>query len=322
MRMLKYIVFLFVLVSCKNAQNNNMAVSNLDSLTNKRLNYEYIQGKINEFESKTDQQGCDLKTMQKQILSYKYLGIGSIPIAEHIIKRCISSLNESDKDSVYILFNNVFYTTANALTDSLETEYSGVLKKIGKDGNDFETKDFKKCLDICGLTLLMTEGTYYVDVKSEYFYDLFKNKVSPALDDFLKIRSKELKQGFSEDAGLLINFDDLYGRVINWEDFMAKYPHFFMKDLAQNYYDVYLSTFLSGMDNSRPFDMESEILLPDMKKLYEKIIGRNDSKKSSIIISEFYDLLKTTDFKQPDNLEKFLKDRGLYTMLGVQPHTR
>ncbi|MDP4207834.1 MAG: hypothetical protein Q8928_03360 [Bacteroidota bacterium] len=320
MEKLKYIVFLFVLVSCKSA--NKSSVGNLDSLAGKGLNYEYIQNKIKESKSKPDQQGCDFKNIRKQISSYKDLGIVSIPIAENIIKRCISSLDESNKDSVYILFVNLFYNSANPFTESLETKYSGVLKKIEKDINDSETKDFKKCLDVCGLTLLMSEGTYYVDVKYDYFYNLFKGKVSPALDVFLKIRSKEMKQGYSEDAGLLISFEELYDRVTTWEDFNIKYPDFFLNGESESYYISYLSTFLTGMDNSRTFDLDNEKLLPELKKLYEKIIERKDARKSSKIISDYYDLLKNNDFKQPDNLSKFLKDNGLFSMLGVQPETR
>jgi len=316
MKWLKYIVLLFVFFSCKNANTNSL--SNLGYLANKGLTTSNIKGS----ENKSYQQSCDYITIKKEILSYKNLGIASIPIIENIIKRCIGSLNESDRDSLFILFNDAFYNAANSLTDSLGSKHFGVLKKLEKNVNDSETKDFKKRIDICGLSLLTTEGIFYVDAKSDYFYDLFKGEISPALDEFLKIRSKEMKQGYSEDAGLLISFADLYKHVIIWEDFRIKYPDFFLNGEAQEYYDTYLSTFLTGMDNTRTFDLETQKLLPEMKKLYEKIIARNESRKSTTIISDYYELLNTKGFQEPDDISKFLKSKGLYSMLGVQPDTR
>ena len=286
------------------------------------LNYEFMKSKIKERISNSNQITCDFKTIKKHTMDDMHLGIVAIPIAENRIKKCIGLMPESDKDSLYVLFNEVFYTTANALTDSLETKYKSVINKIRNNLHDSEVNQFISCLDLCGIDLLVSEGIYYLDVKYDYFYHLFKGKVSPALDDFLEIRSREMKQGYSEDAGLLISFNELYGRVVNWENFMSQYPKFFMSDVAENYYTGYLSTFLSGMDNSPTFDREQDKLSPSVKKLYETIIARNDSKRSTKVISEFYALLETTGFKMPENLDQFLKDRGLYTMLGVQPDTR
>jgi len=319
--MMKYLIFLCVIISCKSL-NQKTSDHKSETSAYSVINYEFMKSKIKERISKSNQISCDLKTIKKQTMDDMQLGIVAIPIAENRIKKCIGTMSEADKDSLYVLFNEVFYTTANALTDSLETKYTPVINKIKNNLHDSEVKEFINCLDLCGIDLLVTEGNYYLDVKYDYFYHLFKGKVSPALDDFLEIRSREMKQGYSEDAGLLISFKELYGRVINWENFMSKYPKFFMRDVAENYYTDYLSTFLSGMSNSPTFDQEQDKLLPNIKKLYEKIITHSDSRRSTKIISEFYTLLETTNFKMPKNMDQFLKDWGLHTMLAVQPDTR
>jgi hypothetical protein len=76
------------------------------------------------------------------------------------------------------------------------------------------------------------------------------------------------------------------------------------------------------MDNTPVFDYESQKLLPEVKKLYEKIIAQNDSRKSSKIISDYYGILKTNNFKQPEDIDKFLEEKGLFSMSGIQPDTR
>ena len=264
----------------------------------------------------------DFITTKSLILSCNEVEIVSIPIAASIIDKSIISFNNTEKDSTYIIFNYMFYTAVNAFNDSLELNYPDILQKIDKGINDPEIKEFKKCLDLCGLSLLNSEGSYYVDEKYDYTYDLFKGKVSPALNEYLKIRSKELKQGYSEDADLLIGFDDLYERVVTWEDFINEYPDFILLKDAEFNYSSYLSTLITGTDNSETFDSETQDLYPGIKRLYEKIISHKDGKKSTKVISDYYELLKRNDFKQPDNLDLFLKANNLTSMVGVQPETR
>lgn len=315
MRLLKYIFFLLIFISCKHGSKQTVT-------SFKTLNYIKIQEVIQESQTKCLQDSCDLKSIQRQFFAYKDYGIVSIPIAEKIIRHCITSLNVSDKEAVYRLFISLIDKAVNEFNDSFEENYASLIEKLNSDVNDIEVRDFKKCLNLCGLSLLNSEGMYYVDAKYNYVYNLFKKEASPALREFLAIRSEELRQGFSDDAALLISFEDLYLRVISWEDFMKKYPDFFLKDHAKNYYEGYLSTLLSGMDNSRVFDYEDDKLLPEIKALYERIIAKNEDRKSTKIITAYYEYLKTIDFKYNESIEKYLKDNELFNMLGVQPDTR
>jgi len=290
--------------------------------TTEGLDYSAIQSKIQNYESKNAQQKTDFNTIKNQMLSCSEVDIVSIPIMAKIIDKSIITMNRADQDSTYIIFNYIFYTSVNAFNDSLEIRYPDILEKMEKGTNDQATKEFKKCLELCGLSLLNSEGSYYVDEKDDYYYDLFKGKVSPALTEYLKIRNKEIKQGYSEDADLLIGFDDLYERVVNWEDFMTQNPDFFLLKDAEFNYTSYLSTLITGTDNSETFDSETQNLYPGIKKLYEKIISHKDGKKSTKVISDYYELLKRNEFKQPDNLDLFLKANNLISMVGVQPETR
>ena len=317
MKSLKYLFFL-LLFSTYCPANAGSAIG----LTTGGLDYSAMQSKILNYENQFSQQKTDFITTKNQILSCSEVEIVSIPIAAAIIDKNITTMNNIEKDSTYIIFNYIFYTAVNAFNDSLELKYPEILQKIDKGINDPEIKEFKKCLDLCGLSLLNSEGSYYVDEKYDYYFDLFKGKVSPALNEYLKIRSKELRQGYSEDADLLIGFDDLYDRVVTWEDFMIQYPDFILMKDAEFNYTSYLSTLITGTDNSETFDSETQNLYPGIKRLYEKIISHKDGKKSTKVISDYYELLKKNNFKQPDNLDLFLKANNLTSMVGVQPETR
>jgi len=289
---------------------------------NDGFNMANIQRKIKEYESNFTPPNGDMKLFDKQVSGYQDLGVLSIPVTESLINKYINTFSESDKDSVFALFNQVFYSQVNIFNDSLESKYSTILHKIDKNKVDAEVTEFKKCLDLCGMSLLNSEGDYYVDAKYDYYYDLFKDRVSPALNEYLKIRKKELKEGFTEDAELLISFNELYERVVTWENFNTRYPDFFIKDDTRFYYSSYLSTLITGLDNSQLFDTETEKLLPELNKLYLKIIFRNETLKSTKVIKDYYELLRSNNFKMPEKIDSFLKENDLFLMLGVQPETR
>jgi hypothetical protein len=249
--------------------------------------------------------------------------MASVPTAEYIIEKYLNSVkDESQKDSIFLSFNQIFYAAANAMSDSFDTKYKKLLSKIDSNREDRQTRDFRKCLSMCGMQLYMEEGNWYLDMEPSYMLDIFKGRISPAMDEYLEIRSKEIKEGFSDDAGLLISFNELYKRVIAWESFTQRYPHFFMDINTSEYSVQYMSTLLTGMDNSPVFSYEDDKLDPEIKKLYESIINRHEPRKSTRIISEYYDLLRANNFKQPNGLDTFLTHRGLYSMSAVQPFAR
>jgi hypothetical protein len=245
----------------------------------------------------------------------------AIPFALDYINTCISTDN-ADRDSIFLLFNIKFYEVANRLSDSLDTKYKSLIHQLDKDSSTVELKSFKNNLATCGIDIFSTEGMYYLDVIPNFFYDNFKNRVSDGVAEFLNIRQDELKQGFSEDAGMLISFEDLYNRVKRWENFINKYPNTVYNNEANSYYETYLETLMTGMDNSRLFDFDNNSLLPEMKTLYEKIIGEGTESPTTKIISSFYALLARHDFKENDSIQIFLETNNLSTMLAVQPHTR
>lgn len=218
--------------------------------------------------------------------------------------------------------NIKFYTVANRLSDSLETKYSTIIEQLDKDSNTVELKSFRKNLELCGIDIFSTEGMYYLDVIPDYFYSNFKNRVSEGLAEFLNIRKVELKLGFSEDAGMLISFEDLYLRIKTWENYINKYPNNLYIEDANSFYYIYIETLMTGMDNSRVFDFEDNSILPEIKTLYETIINEEPESQTTKIIRSYYNFLARHDFKENDSIPIFLKTYDLSSMLAVQPHCR
>jgi hypothetical protein len=310
------IVFLIVIVTL------NYAGTNAKAKVPGGFNLATIQRTTEEIEGSFIPPNGDFNLFKKQVTAFQHMGLVAIPVTEKLVKKYVSTFSGPDKDSVFVLYSNVFYSQVNRFNDSFETTYKNMLERIDRKIHDPEITDFNKSLDRCGLSLMRTEGIYYVDEKYNYFYKLFNGKVSRAMNEYLKIRKKELKEGFSNDAELVISFNQLYQRVLTWEKFNNSYPDFVIRDDTQNHYTTYMSTLVTGMDNSPTFDYDTGILYPELNTLYLKITARQDSLKSTKTIKDYYELLKISGFKMPADLDSFLIRHELYSMKGVQPDTR
>ncbi|MCB2196476.1 MAG: hypothetical protein KQH79_11500 [Bacteroidetes bacterium] len=307
MKKLIYLFLILAVLGCKEKSKQAEETVSVKSEIETQIIEKKVQTNLDEYISLID--------------SLNVYDISSIKVLKNYV---INNLFETDElaDSAYYLFLEFFYASANNLTDSLETKYPNLVKKLYVQEEDSEVREFLGLLDDCGLDLFSTEGYFYVDVQPEFFNETFKDNSSPSLKTFLKLRDNELKNAFSEDAMLLISFNELADRIYNWEKYLKDYPETKLKNEANYFFEIYLETFLTGMDNTRLFDSESRILLPEVKQSYESYIKNHADTKSGKIIQEYYEILKGNQFKYTGRIDDILKKYNLSKMHGIQPHTR
>lgn len=312
---------LVILLSCSRGQESNKVDISIDGTKDFLVKEKSIENLVRESHKELKSNSRNFNEYKEFLHKLDENNIASIPLLLDYIKTSIDS-NNTDRDSIFLLFNIKFYTITERLNDSLYTKFNYLTVQLQKDSTTQELNAFENNLTDCGLAIFQTEGMYYLDVMPDFFYGNFKDRVSEGVREFLKIRKDELKQGFSEDAMLLISFDDLYDRIIRWEKFLIQFPNTVYTDYANSLYTTYLETLMTGMDNSRVFTPDSDILLPDVKVLYEKIIAEKSKSSTTRTIESYYNFLSRHDFTENDSIKIFLKELNLSTMLAVQPHTR
>jgi len=310
MRLLSALTII-VLFSCNSCttKNNPDALAANDTLTftEDLLQQNSVKTLDSLNHMKLDEEKGDLNSFRQYLEKLPVNKLVSIPYALGYIKTCIPS-GSPDQDSVFLVFNTWFYAVTNQLSDSLEKKYKIIVDQLNENSVSSELTAFRDNLAYCGIEILSSEGMYFLDVMPDYFYINFRDRVSAGVAQYLTIRKDELKQGFSEDAGMLITFGELYQRVKSWEEFQDKFPSTVYAADADYYLKTYLATLLTGMDNSRVFDSENSVLLPERKQLYEKIIKEDPQSESGKIISSYYSLLKSHNFKDNTLNDIFLKE--------------
>jgi len=200
MKNLSFLVVLLALFSCQNATESTTTIP--DSVLVANLNAEQIEQKLFEIEKLQPVEKVSLAYIKAQITNYEPLGIIAIPIVEKIITKQFSALKVEEADSVYKLFDYLITDATFEFTDGIYNKYPIIIEKLDSNKDDKEVKAFKQSLALCGLSLQMVEGSYYVDLLPNYIFNIFKGKGTKALNEYLLIQQLELKEGYAEDGGM------------------------------------------------------------------------------------------------------------------------
>jgi len=246
--------------------------------------------------------------------------LASISHASNEFRKNFSAAVPVIKDSAFIEFRSFYYDVINNYYETLLNNQELVNKLNDQKNEDPQVQQLKIALNQNGLRLSKTEGGYYIDEKPDYLYNNFNNFVSRDINEFLLIRSKELEEGFSEDAKLLISYKSLGDRIITWEKYLNKYPASPLSAEAKFSYHLYLNTFITGLDNS-PVANE-DILLPEMKNVYLDYINRNNNSESGKIVEKFYTIISNNNFHLSSAPDDFYNENQIESMKGMEPPTR
>lgn len=255
--------------------------------------------------------------------------INSISIA-------VSRFQKLEKESTSLKYNEIFFKFRAFYYDVIESLNRNLLPKIEKRLYDYpenlsddnykkvkynEIKEFMISLNSNGCELDMTEGGYFIDEKVAFLKNIFASRVSDSISVFLKMRYNEKQERFFEDAVLLIPLETLGKRIINWENYIERFPNTKITNEAKYYYKTYLGTFVIGFENSPSFDYEGN-LSSERKSAYISFINKYKNSKSAQIISDYLSLLGKTEFKYTAKIKKFMKDNDIPETRGVQLHLR
>ena len=164
----------------------------------------------------------------------------------------IAKLKSSNQKEADRLFNQYY----NEMSEYFYENGNEVLNENmrNKSFNKTELNEINsKILNKYGLILEYAgEGTYAVGARPDFYYNIFKDYVSDAYKEYLKITADKNEGNFADDAGITITFKELADRIIVWENFMKKYPAA-DKDLKKNVKEKvlqYRNAYILGLDNT------------------------------------------------------------------------
>ena len=212
----------------------------------------------------------------------------------------IAKLKSSNQKEADRLFNQYYNETSEYFYEN----GNGILNENirSKSFNKAELNEINsKILNKYGLILEYAgEGTYAVGARPDFYYNIFKDYVSDAYREYLKITADKNEGNFADDAGITITFKELGDRIIVWENFMKKYPDA-DKDLKKNVKEKvlqYRNTYILGMDNTPTMSSgKNPSILEKNNREFDRFIKAYPKSPTSEIIKYFQKNYKTKGIK-------------------------
>jgi len=156
----------------------------------------------------------------------------------------LEKMNEND----YIMLDNAFY--------------------IGEGDIDKEKLNKQnKYLDNYGLEVVEIEEGFMLTEKKDFYYNIFKNYVSDDYRDFIKLCSEDIDY-IDYFSSLEEHPEIIADKVINWENFLEKYPDSKLKEKAQNICCTYRDDYILALTSSQTTEvLKNGKINKDVKEL-------------------------------------------------------
>ena len=135
--------------------------------------------------------------------------------------------------------------------------------------------------------------------------DLFQNKCTPAINEFLQLSSKYDQQKYADDGGLIIEPKQLVERVFDWENHLKKFPNSILKEELNMMVTYYTRTVFAGMDNTPAFDYNSFRLNSDYFEAWLLIKDKYPESNMAKILNTFDATLKSESYTLSENATYF-----------------
>ena len=133
--------------------------------------------------------------------------------------------------------------------------------------------------------LYVGEGMYEFWLNPNYWVEHVAPHLAKADQVYFKQVAEQEQQPYAYDAGLVISWLQLGTRAHVWAQYVQDYPDAHFTELAQAKRDNYLSTLLTGMDNTPTH--EQGVLLPEVKAAYAQLTQQYPNSQLSKTLSLF-----------------------------------
>lgn len=213
-----------------------------------------------------------------------------------------------------VMTNQTFSAAEDTAFMKHEDTYGASLYDIVKadkiEDNALKEKVFQ--LRQNGFRVSMSEGNHYVDEEAYFLLSNFSGFTSDGIVEFLTIRSKDIKEGFAEDAALIITWDKIGDRIALWDNYINKFPGYpEAKEAKTLLNDAYIPAYVVGANNTPAYDFESRMISNQVKQSYEQFMQKYPNSSYYSFIKGYYDILKRNNFYYNSEAEEYLRQKGI-----------
>jgi len=259
--------------SCKNPTTNN-AIATKDSL--------FLSSDT--FDVATE--NSHIKTYRSFLQQLDSSKAESVSLALVEFKRTFEAKPNVLSDSAYPIFQEFIDSVELHLNEKLlddTTDYSAFNTNMKLPIKlELAQMELKKN----GFKFSTSEGTVYIEQDRSFVTKTILSLFSEPMQAYLLQIEKENREGFMEDAGIIISAQKHVDRIIWYEKFIATNPNFLLIKNCKTYKKAYLTYLFTGIDNTYLYENKDQMLLnPYFSKAYSYLLkGYPDSEAATLIL--------------------------------------
>lgn len=260
-----------------------------------------------------------LKTEQPEIVNYRsYIHtldsskVESATLAVNKFKQDFNGKSSDLCDLAYIELQQLLDTIELRLNEKLDTDTTNYIPLFENGKLPAKLQKAKKELEKNGFMYASSEGITYITQNRGFVISNLQSYFTKTMQTYLIQIDKENKEGFMEDAGIVITPQQYVDRVIWHEKFIADNPDFVLVKNCKAYKKAYLTYLLTGIDNTSLYDYEDETKLSTyFQQAYNYALKTYPESETASIIQPY---MQAIEQKQKTVVEQLLKK---YTIKGL-----
>jgi hypothetical protein len=177
---------------------------------------------------------------------------------------------------------------------------------VWKETFDMNKYPGTKALAANGFRLEQGEGMIFPITDWAKLADIFAEKVTPPMKEYILQHVGEQKDNAYSDGGIVIGLDTLAERAIFWEKFNTRNPYF-VRSMETKETERWLRhTLIVGADNTPVFDYENQTVSDDFKKVWALILQKYPGTKLAKDVKDLSDLCAAEGGKRSQKVEAWI----------------
>lgn len=196
-------------------------------------------------------------------------------------------------DTAFVVLQSVIDTIELKLNVELyddTTDFSPLF--LNEDIPPYISK-FNKSLQSNGFKLLSSEGYPYIIQNRSFVLSQISDMISEELKAYLTQIELENREGFVEDASIIITPKQHVDRILWYESFIKAHPKFILVENCKSYQKAYFTYLLVGFDNTRLYDNEESMTLSSYySEAYQYLLKNYPESDTAQLLSPYYNAIK------------------------------
>jgi hypothetical protein len=160
-----------------------------------------------------------------------------------------------------------------------------------------------------GIWVSNAEGLVSLEPHSSSLLVSYGRFVTPAMRQYLAMRSLEQVARSALDGAIAIPLDELAMRLIEADRLLAEYPDAVARVQVLRQFHHYLAIYLGGLPNTPAFDSSGQ-LSPLFRQQHHDYIAQYGGSVSGRAVEEYLQLMREHQFKYGAHVTEFLRTKA------------